>query len=79
MKAVVADFAEMRTLDDYTKLVSESALAGMDIGAVFLNAGVVKIGPYDLLPTEEIEMQVRVNMLHPLYLAKALLPKLMAR
>jgi len=42
----------MHTLDDYKKLVADSELAQIDIGAVFLNAGVLNIGPFDLISSD---------------------------
>ena len=44
-----------------------------------LNAGVVTVGLFDLLSDKEVESMYRVNMLHPVYLAKALLSKQMSR
>lgn len=39
---------------DYKDLVQRE-LAEIDIGAVFLNAGTVEIGPFDLVTDEQVE------------------------
>ena len=44
-----------------------------------LNAGRVVIGPFDLIPDKEIESTITLNTLHVIYLAKALLPQMLAR
>ena len=78
-KAVVADFSELTTMQEYHELIKASKLHEIDIGLVFLNAGCVAIGPFDLLSDEQVESSVRVNALHPVYLAKAFLPLLTQR
>ena len=44
-----------------------------------LNAGAMVMGDFTKLRPEEIESQVNVNGLHPIYLAKALLPQMLSR
>ena len=39
---------------DYKDLVQRE-FAEIDIGAVFLNAGTVEIGPFDLVTDEQVE------------------------
>lgn len=75
---MVADLSRLTTFDDYKALVAEE-LSDLNIGIVCLNAGAVSVGPFDLIGDEQVEQQVRLNMLHPVYLTKALLPKLVAR
>ena len=46
---------------------------------LLLNAGWAVMGPFNDLTPLEIEQTVTINALHPIYLIKALLPKLLAR
>ena len=80
-KAVVADFSQMTTMQAYSDLVNDpsNGLKDIDIGLVFLNAGSVAIGPFDLLSDSQVETSITVNALHPTYLTKALLPLLSQR
>jgi short-subunit dehydrogenase len=51
----------------------------LDISLLFLNAGVSTPGAFVDLQDNEIEGQIRVNVLQPIYLTKALLPQMLAR
>ena len=77
-KSVSVDFAELRTLNEYKQLVMNK-FSDINVGIVCLNAGTVAIGPFDLLTDAEVEASLNVNALHPMYLAKALLPKLLSQ
>lgn len=46
---------------------------------LLLNAGWAVMAPFNDLTPQEVEQTVTINALHPIYLIKALLPKLLAR
>ena len=73
----VADFAEMNSYEDYEKLAEK--MKSIDIGMVFLNAGIGEPGPFVDLDTQRMERIVKLNVCHPMYLTRALLPTLLKR
>jgi len=77
-RAVVCDFSDVCVIADYRKIVEEQ-LSDIDIGVVCLNAGIATEGPVALISDQELENEIRVNGLHPVYLGKVLLETLMNR
>ena len=45
----------------------------IDIAMLFLNAGVLSVAPFKDQPEQDIEAEITVNVMHPVYLCKALL------
>jgi len=74
-RCVVAEFSDMTHCVDYERIASE--LKDIDIGLLFLNAGWGRPGPFKDLRGSEIQYMTTLNVLHPIYLCKALLPQLM--
>ena len=70
-KYVVADLAKSTRYEDYANIAEQ--LKDIDIGMLFLNAGIAVMGPFKDLYPKEIEEMVTINALHPIYLCKALL------
>ena len=55
-------------------------MAGLDIALLVLNAGVMQTGiPFDMNTDKEVESVIRVNGLHVIYLAKALVNQMRSR
>jgi short-subunit dehydrogenase len=76
-KAVIADLSKCTTISDYEKLGDE--MNDIDIAMLILNAGVAQWYPFAEATNELIEQMVVVNALHPVYLAKVLLNRMLAR
>ena len=68
----------MKSVAEYKKLVDDE-LASLDIGILHLNAGCMPPGTVDLLTDADFERLCGLNVLHVVYLFKAILPKLLAR
>ena len=62
----------------YNKFCEEK-LNELDIGILALNAGVWEEGPLDLVEDAKIERTLNINVLHVVYLYKALVQKMRAR
>lgn len=75
-KGVVADFAQMTTIAEYRTLV-EGSLKDIEISIVGLNAGLAIQGSTEEISDENLESVIRVNALHPIYLGKVLVEKMM--
>ena len=73
-----ADLSNMKSVAEYKKLVDDE-LASLDIGILHLNAGCMPPGTVDLLTDADFERLCGLNVLHVVYLFKAILPKLLAR
>lgn len=69
-KTIVADFSNMRTMEEYRKVIVDK-VKDLDVGVVVLNAGHAYNGTYELLSVEEIESQICCLELQYIYLAKA--------
>lgn len=54
-------------------------LKNFDIGMLFLNAGYLKNGAFADLPLNEIEQQVAVNTVQPIYCCKVLVDQMSKR
>ncbi len=67
----------MSTVEQYKDILVQ--IYKLDVSMVFLNAGVLTIGRFLSLKDCEIEAMVKVNLLHPILLAKAILPQLLNR
>ena len=67
----------MNSYEDYEKLADK--MKSIDIGMVFLNAGIGEPGPFVDLDTQRMERIVKLNVCHPMYLTRALLPTLLKR
>mmetsp|Transcript_5235 Transcript_5235/g.6414 ORF Transcript_5235/g.6414 Transcript_5235/m.6414 type:complete len:98 (+) Transcript_5235:422-715(+) len=70
---VYADLATKTSIKEFKELI-EKEMKGLDIGVVCLNAGQLIKGPVDLISDWDVERIVNLNALHPVYMAKALLP-----
>lgn len=77
-RAVVCDLGMVKSVAEYENLVVEK-IKDLDIAMIFLNAGTSTPGTVCQISDRDIETQVRVNMLQPVYLTKALLPMLLKR
>ena len=76
--SVVADFNELRTIEDYKKAIFDK-VSHLDIGLVCLNAGYADMGPFHVIDNVEVEKQMQVNAVHVLYTLKVLIGKLVDR
>jgi uncharacterized protein len=74
-KAIVVDFSKLTTLAEYRTLV-ENSLADIDISVLALNAGSATSGSLELVTDTGLEDVIRVNALHPVYLGKVLIEKM---
>ena len=72
-----ADLATKTSVNDFRMALK--GLVKYDIGIVCLNAGDFVTGPFDLVSDWEVERVIGLNVLHPVYLTKAILPTLQAR
>lgn len=78
-KAVICDFGKFGTIAEYRELCQRE-IEGMNIGVVFLNANHSSpMCPFHLKTDNEVEIIIRVNVLHVVYLSKILLEKLVKR
>jgi uncharacterized protein len=73
-KCLVCDFSQHKTIADYRRLVADQ-VKDLDIAMVFLNAGTLVPGSYESISDTQVETLYRMNLLHGVYLTKALLPK----
>lgn len=76
---VQADLSSMDKVELYRDLLKKDELANLDIGMICLNAGCVVESPVDLTTDADFERVVGLNMLHPVYFTKAILPDLLSR
>jgi len=76
--AIVADFSEIYTMEDYKKKIGDK-LEGYDIGVVVLNAGMGLMGPFVELTDKEAERLYTINSSHVFFCAKIFAPMLVAR
>lgn len=53
--------------------------AGLDIAAVFLNAGAMFMGPVDLITDAQLEQIYTLNGLHVIYMSKILIDRMTQR
>lgn len=60
-------------------MFSRPDLFNIDIGLICLNAGTYASGPMDLVDDAEFEAQYGLNVLHVVYMTKALLERQLAR
>ncbi len=60
-------------------MFSSPDLVNIDIGLICLNAGTYASGPMDLVDDAEFEAQYGLNVLHVVYMTKALLERQLAR
>ncbi len=74
---MVADFGKMSKYEEYSKVAAQ--VADIDIGMLILNAGSLTISKFSILSPQELESQINLNALHVVYLAKALMPQILAR
>lgn len=76
---VPADLSKMTKIAEYRDLFDRPDLKNIDIGFVCLNAGTYAAGPVDKVNDAEFEAQYTLNVLHTVYLTKALLSRLLTR
>jgi len=67
----------MYDIQDYKELAKN--FEGMDVGILILSAGVFSIGKWEDISGEDLDKQMNVNCLHPMYLTKVMLPHMLAR
>jgi short-subunit dehydrogenase len=77
VKVVIADFSTMSKMSEYNTLAKE--LSSLDIAMLDLNAGVLEISEFSDMADENLESMLNCNALHPIYLTKALLNKMLTR
>jgi short-subunit dehydrogenase len=68
----------LQNIKDYKEVIG-AKLKDIDIALLFLNAGVGQMGLFADLDEKSVEEMMKVNALHPMYLAKALLPQMLSR
>ena len=71
-KSHACDFSSITTMAEYRELVQEAGLDTIDIGIVCLNAGLNTSGLVDLIEDKNIQDIWSVNLLHVVYMLKAL-------
>ena len=76
--ALPIDLGTVVTIQEYRDKL-EPVIRDLDIAVVCLNAGSMAAGPIDCQTDKEIEIVFNLNGLHVVYMAKALLQKLMSR
>lgn len=59
---MIADFAELKTFDEYKNLI-ETSLSEIDVALVILNAGAALMAPFIDITGKEVERIVNVNSL----------------
>jgi short-subunit dehydrogenase len=64
-------------MSEYNTLAEE--LKSLDIAILDLNAGVLEMSEFSAMSDESLETMINCNALHPLYLTKALMAKMLAR
>ena len=74
---ISADLGAMTKIAEYTELTSK--IAHLDIGVLITNAGTVNMGPFRDITPEDIQMVMNLDALHPLYLARTLMPQMQQR
>jgi short-subunit dehydrogenase len=77
-KSVLVDFSKLTALAEYRSIV-ESSLQDIDISILALNAGHATAGSYEQISDLGLENVIRVNALHPVYLGKVLVEKMVKR
>ena len=75
---IVADFSKMYKIQEYEDIIA-AKLRDIDIGLLFLNAGIGGFVPFENQENSSIEEIVNVNAIHPIYLSKVLLNQLLKR
>lgn len=63
---------------EYRSIVADK-VAHLDLALVMLNAGTLIPGNYLRQSDKQVEMIYRMNLLHGVYLSKALLPQILKR
>jgi short-subunit dehydrogenase len=74
---IVADLASFTRFNDYLTIMEQ--VSDIDVALLVLNAGWTCDGFLKDMTPEEIEQTVTICALHPIYLAKAFLERLMSR
>lgn len=68
---VVADFSEMPTVEDYSRILAP--LKELDVAMVFANAGLMDIGPFTEASGKRMEQIIHINTFQPTFVVKVLL------
>lgn len=71
-RGITFDFSKFFKISDYKEKIGD-ALADVDVAMLFLNAGFIQVGEFNLISMEDIESSVTINALQPLFTAKVLL------
>jgi len=66
----VANFFEMTKIADYERIAIE--LKSLDVALLFLNAGVIQLGPFSEIPNYRVQAVMNINAIHPMYMAKVM-------
>lgn len=77
-RAVVVDFGRLFKISDYQERIG-AALQDIDVAMLFLNAGFVRVGSFTDITAQEIEQSVMINVMQPIYTAKALVDQMLSR
>ena len=75
---MIADFAAISTIKEYKELVAEK-VKDIDIAILFLNAGIIFEKYFVSHTPEQIQAEVGVNALQPIYMTKVLLDQILSR
>lgn len=74
--AVPCDVTEREQVSELVKIVSEH-FGGVDV--LINNAGVIEVGPFEVMTLEDYEQAMRVHFWAPLYTTLAVLPQMRVR
>ncbi len=72
------DLASKTSIEEYKTIIAKEC-SGLDIAAVFLNAGNFIVGPVDLVSDAQLENIITLNGLHVVYMAKIFIERLTQR
>ncbi len=75
---MVADFAVISTIKEYKEQVADKVV-DIDVAMLFLNAGIIFEKYFVSHTPEQIQAEVGVNALQPIYMTKVLLDQILAR
>lgn len=76
--AIQADFSEMKTIDDYERVIAEP-LKNLDVAVLVANAGMGLMAPFADLTNKEVESLYSINTTHVIFTIKVLLENMIQR
>lgn len=77
-RGVTFDFSKLVKISDYKEKIGD-ALKDIDIAMLFLNAGFIRVGPFQGITNQAVENDVTCNALQPIYTMKVLVDQMVAR